>query len=649
MMKLTALAFGILILVTQTATAARHCKTEKQRTVAEQIARLKIEGEVDLIDYEMFPGGSFAAGYEYEVEPAHTNGLYTRTDTWQIGLKAVPGRTVDMGGFDMNFGAGIKNQIEATFVRFIKDPCEAMLANPYSPRRIPLKAKVALGPKFKVGDYFFFKGSLGFVASADMLQLLTSSLWGVSLSAGYMMEGYYKIHVVRLDETHIRLKVIAHRGHGVSGSVGLGYQNDFEVFQVDRLNDLLEDWVNTKPIELTASAHKNRVFMVDYVLDLTDTEVVAAYESLIRKVKEFKRIELIKPFKDENDLEANVLMDLTGLENIYRRDYQNGQLGRIKRNLRTTSAQNAFGMSLEVGNKILGYEWDKNNSTSMMGVRQENDTLDRFLLKSWGTKRESRFLYSWSKSKSENYLNALFSAEDANFKILRPINIVKYMGKKKNRFKYNEFKKLKLLMKKELPEQIYAGIPWTQWSQEEDDKFTNFGLRYELLLAPEAILETMPLNKKEIIFFYKDYLLSKGLKPRDFFTGYVQDGEHRKTPEQQFDDGLEDMANKLEFGLDKSQTALDRLDMLNRLRSNALFEQSGFGFIMSLRPDKLNVWYHLDLDISSNEAIIDYSYGDGQLSTLYKKLLTIKAALDDDALDILREAESLSMSTSQSK
>jgi hypothetical protein len=28
---------------------------------------------------------------------------------------------------------------------------------------------------------------------------------------------------------------------------------------------------------------------------------------------------------------------------------------------------------------------------------------------------------------------------------------------------------------------------------------------------------------------------------------------------------------------------------------------------------------------------------------LYKKILTIKAALDDDALDILREAESLSV------
>ena len=64
---------------------------------------------------------------------------------------------------------------------------------------------------------------------------------------------------------------------------------------------------------------------------------------------------------------------------------------------------------------------------------------------------------------------------------------------------------------------------------------------------------------------------------------------------------------------------------------------------MALRPEKMKQNYHFDLDISSNEAIIDYSYGDSELSSLYKKILTIKAALDDDALDLLREAESISL------
>lgn len=643
-MKFTALILGILVLVTQEASASRECKNGKWRAAAEQIARMKLEGELDIVDLDLFPGGSFVAGYEYEVEPAHTKGLYSRTDSWQVSTKAIPGRTVEVGGFDVGLSGGLKNQIEANFVRFIKDPCEAIAANPYTPRRIPLKASIALGPKFNVGDYFFFKGSLGFVASAELLQLLSSSAWGVSFSAGYMMEGFYKLHIVRIDETHVRLKVIAHRGHGVSGSIGLGYQNDFEVFQIDRLNDLLEDWVNLKPIELTASKNKSKVFMVDYVLDLTDPEVIHAYDTLLKKVREFKNINLIKPFKNDPDLEGNVLLDLRELEDLYRRDYQNGSVARIKRNLRTNSHQNSFGMSLDVGNRILGYEWDKSNSTAMMSVKQDNDTVDRFMLKSWGTSRESRFFYSWSKAKSFDSLNALFVADDEKFQYLRPLNIVKYKSRKKNRFTFKEFEKLKLLMKKSLPTEIFEGIPWSTWNQTKDDKFTNYGLRFELLLAPEAITETMPLKKVDVKVFYMDYLKSKGLKPRDFFSHAFQntDGE-RLTPEEQFNLSLDDFAAKMEYGLDKSKPAVERLEMFNRMKQNVLFEESGFGFMMYLQQDKMASNYHLDLDISSNEAIIDYSYGDDTLSALYKKLLTIKAALDDDALDIIREAESLSV------
>lgn len=643
-MKITAVALSILILFGQEALASRECKGQKRRTFAEQIARLKVEGELDLIDVDLFEGGSIVAGYEYEVEPAHTNGLYSRVDRWQIGAKAIPGTTVDIGDFDVNVSGGLKSQIEASFVRFIKDPCEALLANPYSPKRIPLKARIALGPKFNVGDYFFFRGSLGFVASAEILQLLSSSAWGVGVSAGYLMEGFYKLHIVRLDETHVRLKVIAHRGQGVSGSVGLGYQNEFDVFEVRRLNKVLEKWVNTKPIKLSASLNKNNVFMVDYVLDLTDPEVIAAYETLIRKVKELKMIELIAPFKGEKNIEKSVLLDLTELEDIYRRDYQNGSVSRLKRNLRTTSEQKAYGISFDIGNKILGYEWDKSGSTSMMGVRQDNDVLDHFLLKSWGTSSQSRFLYSWSKIKSENSLNALFLSKDKDYKELRPINIVKYMSKKKNRFRFSEFQRLKMQMKKELPAEIYADIPWNSWPQGKKDKYSNYGLRYELLLAPEVIMESMSMSKNDIKVFYRDYLLSKGLTVEDFFPQSMSNGDSETSSEEMFELNLNDMAKKLEFSLDKSKPAMDRLEMFSRLKKNTLFAESGFGFIMYLRPEKMQQWYHLDLDISANEAIIDYSYGDSQLSTLYKKLLTIKAALDDDALDILREAESLSMS-----
>src|SRR5690606_466067 len=185
---------------------ARHCKSERTLSAAEQIANLDPSFDLDLVDLDLFPGGSVVAGYEYEVEPAYTDGLYSRSDSWQIGMKAIPSR--DFGSTRLSIGA--QTRTEATFIRFFKDPCQAMTAKPYTPRNIPMNSKKALSSKFDVGDYFLFRGSMGFVASSEIFSIISSSFWGAGLSGSYLMEGFYQLHVVRLNENEIRLKVIAH-------------------------------------------------------------------------------------------------------------------------------------------------------------------------------------------------------------------------------------------------------------------------------------------------------------------------------------------------------------------------------------------------------------------------------------------------------
>lgn len=639
-MKFNSLVLIItLILFSHMAYGSRHCKTERTLSVAEQIATLDPSFDLDLVDLDLFPGGSIVGGYEYEVEPAYTDGLYSRTDSWQIGVKAIPG--INLGErIRSRLSLGVKSKTEATFIRFFKDPCEAMLANPYSPRRIPLNAEIALGKKFDVGDYFLFRGSLGFVAGADIFSMLGSSFWGVSLSGSYLMEGFYQVHVVRLDEKHIRLKVIAHRGKTLGASFGLGYENEFNVFGIDRLNSELERFVNTKPVKLTANMGHAKVFMVDYVLDLTDPEVVKAYEDLLPKAKDFKNLDLIGQFN--KDIETDLLLDLTALEDIYRRDYEAGKVERLKRNLRTTSDQDSYGFGLEVGNKILGFELNRGNSSANMSIPQDNNFIDRYMLKSWEGKWESRFLYSWLRTKNNEGLRALFRA-DKDFKEFEPINIVKFINNKKNRFSYNNFKDLKLRMKKSLPLEIYNQIPWEKWPQRPGKKFLNYGLRYELLMAPETILNAPELTPDEVKVLFKDHLLSKNLEVSDFFVESETTDNGLVSPDSSFDISLNQLAKNLSQALDKDLPSAERVELISKLRRNKLFSESGISFLMALYPDKIKSLCHFDLDISSNQANIDFSYGDSQLSTLYKKILTIKAALDDDGLDLIREAESISM------
>lgn len=639
-MKLSSFVVILLVAFTHSQAYASYCKSERALSVAEQLATLDPSADLDLVDLDLFPGGSIVGGYEYEVEPAYTDGLYSRTDSWQIGVKAIPG--INLGNrISSRLSLGVRTKTEATFIRFFKDPCEAMLTKPYSPRRIPLTAKAALGSKFDVGDYFLFRGSMGFVAGADIFSMLGSSFWGVGLSGSYLMEGFYQVHIVRIDEKHIRLKVIAHRGKNLGASFGLGYENEFTVFAIERLNSELERFVNTKPVKLTANIGHAKVFMVDYVLDLTDPEVSRAYEDLLPKAKNFKNLNLIGEFK--KGIDSDLLLDLTALEDIYRRDYQAGNIERLKRNLRTTSDQDSYGFGLEVGNRIIGFELNRGNSSANMSIPRANDFLDRYMLKSWERKWESRFLYSWLRTKNNEGLRALFHA-DENFKNFEPINIVKFINNKKNRFSYKNFKELQMRLKKSLPHEIYQQIPWEQWPQRPGKKFLNYGLRYELLMAPETILNAPELTVDEIKVLFKDHVLSKGLDSKDYFVeAETVDSPHDTTPDRSFDISLNHLAQTLSKALDKDLPSAERVELISKLRKNQLFAESGISFLMALYPDRLEKLCHFDLDISSNQARIDFSYGDSQLSTLYKKILTIKAALDDDGLDLIREAESISM------
>lgn len=642
-MKLYSSLTIFLLIFTQIAFAASDCKTERTLSAAEQIATLDPSFDLDLVDLDIFPGGSIVGGYEYEVEPAHTDGLYERTDSWQVGFKLIPG--IDLGDIiSSRLNAGVQSKTEATFIRFFKDPCKAMLAKPYSLKRIPLKAKTALGSKFNIGDYFVFRGSLGFVASAEIFSMLGSSFWGVGLSGSYVVDGFYQVHVVRIDDKHLRLKIVAYRGKGYGAALGLGYENEFDIFSVDRLNSHLERFLNTKPVKLKANINNAKVFMVDYVLDLTDPEVVEAYENLLPKAKDFKNLGLLNPFKNVKDLEANLLLDLTALEEIYRKDFLAGQVNRLKRNLKSSSEQDSYGFGLDVGNKILGFKLSKGTSSANMSVPREDDFIERYLLKSWEGKFESRFLYSLSRTKDSEGLRALFHA-DETFEKLEPINIVKFINNKKNRFSYRNFKDLKLKMRKSLPTEIYNQIPWTEWNQRPGKKFLNYGLRYELMMAPESILKAPQLSEKEIVVLYRDHLLSKGLTADDFFANSPFNDDANvpvQTAENTFNLSLNHLAKLLSKALNPQYPASERIEMITKLRRNVLFDDTGISFIMALNPDKISSWYHLDLNISSNKAKIDFSYGDSELSTLYKKILTIKAALDDDGLDLRREAESIS-------
>jgi hypothetical protein len=245
---------------------------------------------------------------------------------------------------------------------------------------MPLRAAKAIGKDFNVGDYFLFRGSVGFVASAEIMVLLAPT-WGLGLSAGYLLEEAYQLQIVRLNQKKSRLKVVGRRANTLSAGPSFGFLGQFEVFPGNPLSDLIEREVNLRPIRVNASYARSDIFIADYVLDLSNPAVAGAFERVLLKLRNLKSIRQLRPF--ERDVDENFLLDLTSLEDLYRRDIQNDTVARIRRNLRASSDQDIYGIGLDVGNKIVGFKANGAISEAEMTISQPDESLEWYLLKMW--------------------------------------------------------------------------------------------------------------------------------------------------------------------------------------------------------------------------------------------------------------------------
>lgn len=634
---LVALVLGL----SSSALARSFCDGQRARSASEQIATLDPSFDFDFLEFDVGSIASVAAGYEYEVEPAYTNGLYARTDRWRLKSSLIPSESGDLSeGLSWSVAAGMRHSAEATFIRFFDNACLAETVAPYSPRRIPMKAATALGDRFATGDYFVFKASMGFVISGDLLKLLGNPLWAVRLNANYLIDGSYQIHVVRLDQKHVRLKIVARRGKEAGVGVNVGWSGEFDVFGVSQLDRQLRRIVDPEPLKVSYHDTKARVFLVDYVLNLEDPAVADAFDKVLRQARTFQSLRLASPFRTSEEVEEQVIMDLGPLEDLYRADYENGNLARIRRSLRSNSDQDGSRFSADLGNRIVGFEFDATSSTSRISFREADESVSRYLLRSFGKTYDGRFGYSWSRLFTHRSIEVLLRSVSAEFEALEAQNIVQTFERKDSRLRKSEFLEIKRSLEKALPTDVFKRIPFDSWKQGDKEVAKNFGLRYQLVMGPEVVLRTPGLSASEIIQRYRAYLTAKGLAASDFYVEHPHsESSHAPiTARTSFEASLRRIGKKLSRAVDGGRSHAQRLESFVELRRDAVFAQTGIGFLLSLHPEQT---FRVDLSMSANNRSLVFSDGDEGIAVFYKKILQIKDALENDGLDLRRLAEGL--------
>ncbi len=641
------LALGLLALSLSSFAAAEQanlCKNPWVRNISRVLQNVEIStGQINPLDLKFLDGGAIAAGYGAQSEPAFRDGLYSRTDIWKVSTEGIPEVELNAG---ILIKGGFQHDIEATFIRHFKDSCVAKTSIPMWPNRAPLSAVRALHPDFTPGQYFVFKAGLGFVVGAETVKMLGIPGVGVSLKGEYLLEGYYQIHVMRMNERFIRLKVLARRGREKDVSLNVGVQGEFKVWgvKVDRKN--FKRVLNPDPIKLYFNKTHASVFMVDYILDLADPKVAAAYDQMVTKARGYAHVQLALPFKNMKALENSLLMNIAPLENLYTSDYQTGNVGRIQRNIRTSATIESHLFGVELGNRIAGIGYENGSSVSRINLREESDNINRYLLTTHETEVDAVWFLSWGRVVDQRRMQTLFESSETH-QATKPLEMVLTIEKKDKRLSLKELSRIRKILLKTISDQVYVQIPWQDW-RHDTGKALNFGMRLNVTLYPEAILNAPVLSAKELMVSYPRYLSDKGLKPTDFFSSnemYNPRGQsHSQSSDYKFKKAIKEIAEKLSVSFNNTRTTTERIDSFLALQNNRVFAQTGFGFLMSIDPMKTREWFNVNLDMTADGKKLNYNYGAIERTFLFKKILTIKAALENEDLDLRREAESISSS-----
>ena len=604
-----------------------------QASMPETILALKAKAELDLVDFNIFPGGSFAAGFEFEVEPAFIKGLYSRRDTWQVSLKAMPSTHHNIAdGIDHTLSGGVYSQTELTFYRFFDKYKDAYLSLPYTFRNLPLTANNTLSSRFQVGDYFQLKSTFGAIVSLEMLKVLNPN-FSATLGQSFFTEAGFQTQIIKLDERRVRLKVTTRLGKGRATELDIGYTGVLNIFSIDKLNDAAEKYLIRTPLKFDLSKARSEVILADYVLDLTDPEVAAAFETMFIQARSVRALAGV--FRNRGlDVDANIILDLTSLENLYQRDLALGEVSRIIRNLRTHSRQETQTLRTRIENIFFKFSYQKDISTAFMQVQQMSNNWEYYIFRSWGEQRKFNLFYTW-QDRFVNRTQALFST-DKDFKNLLPINIVRDLQHKDNSLSLNELRLLERRLRKMLPAAAWEKLDLANW---EGERHKNFGMKVQIVLSPELFNNLPSLSAQQVRMKFREFMKRKNLAARDYFMDASQEGG--PSAEDILKGALDKFSLEAQKVLDQRLSMNDRFQALTMLRKNHLFKDSGLAFFSDLMEEKAQGYVHVDLYLSSNDREAKVEHGDAEISYLYKKLLSIKSSLDNETYDVLLEAQSL--------
>lgn len=616
-------------------------QSEASVKIKEVIANQDINFELGLGDIDLIDGINIAGKYRYNVESSYISKYYTRIDKWNLRAGVNVGEVIK-DYVDLPFSFSINRDNSIYFVRQFPTKLGAMKAIPYTPAKLPVTASRAL-KSLNAGDMVSMPANLNIAVSLGTSTSMGTPGVPVNANASIygILSGEFVVQVYKIDQTHVRLKLIAQRSRTSGSSYGMGL--GFNFFGISFVDRQIKRLVDTDLVQLGFNLTPQSQFIVDYVFDLSDAKAQEAYNQILSSQYKFKDLLVTEQMLNAKELKDKLISSYEKADNLWSEDRSiEPDHRRIQRIFKGFNSSKGHTRHVKLALLVTSYQKDNTYTESKVSVVDKNENNLDFYYPTFSRYLETTFGKKWFLNlKDQSYFNNFgliprFNTEDSKLK--NPDIGFTYERKDKF-FTSFEQKAVEKFLLSQIPLTLLNNIDLGEWSN---------GLRkvdsrifLQLILKAQGFEYLKNFSETELI---------------ERLLAYVKERESKHVIEVSQDDAnvakIKDFLFINRFIEKKRLTSLarslytilknennDSEEMTRRivaLNEFGVFDRIGVGFLISLLPqDQLANLVYVKLEMSAKDTTsIDYEAGKLNYRALYKELTTIQSRLSNRSYDM---------------
>ncbi len=618
-------------------------KAKLKEQIAKEITNLDLHFDMNLGSIDIIDGINIAGKYRYQVEPSYQNNYHTRIDKWDINTGINPG-TLLKGIVDLPINFSISRNNSFFFVRQFKSKVQAMDAIPYSLHKLPLNSGRAL--KLNIGDFAAIPANLNLAFSAGAnTSYVNPFVINAGISAFWVLSAEFTIQVFKIDETHVRLKLITKRGYdrGVNSNVNA----QFKLFGVKLLDKQIERLVDRDFLQLGMSINPGSQFIVDYVFDLTNKESAEAYDQILSSAYKLKEVGILNQFSDITDLKDKMFTVFEKADKLSEEDKDlPREERRVNRIFKGFNKYNGNSRRLKLGFLITNYQKNVTYTENKINfVDRQNNSIE--------------FFYpTYSKYIEQNFGKWIFRLKDQSFKTTFGLipkknqEVVDFKNpeigltfeRKDKIFSPHEQKLVERFMVAQLPMVIAKDLDLKEWTNGE--RKTDARIYFQIILKSQGFAHLRDISQEELAKKLKDYAERK--KNIHIINGKETE---RSDLENLFFIGkkldtaqINYIAKTLYMALNdytiSTEEVLRRIMKLNEI---PFFEKFGVGYLISLVPeDLLKDFIYINLEmIAKDTSEIKAQFGKMNYKAFYDEINVLQSRLSNRSYDLRLSTDDL--------